>query len=658
MGTREVGYRIKQTIQARAECLGVGLAGHVDPHSADMGAGWVTELPHDFDPTAYRASADAILRGFFDVFALKASPLGFPPRWNRDPKSGIEAPVTFGKLLDYRQESIVGDIKYLWEPNRHLELVTLAQAWHLTGDDSYLIGCRTLLESWFEQCPYPMGPNWTSSLEHAIRLVNWSFAWHLLGADNSGLFLGEEGRAFKARWMRSIYQHCHFIRGHLSRYSSANNHLLGELTGLYVGSTTWPRWRPSARWRAYSHLELEREALRQNFADGVNREQAIWYQHSVADMMLIAGLVARANSNDFSPLYWQRLQSMLEFVASIMDVAGNVTNIGDSDDGVMVRLAPSSTFHVYRSLLVTGAVLFDRPDFKSKTKFFDDKSRWLLGDRATRQFELLSVGADVQTASRAFGEGGYVVLGDSLDTPDEVRIVADAGPLGYLSIAAHGHADALSFTLSAGGREILIDPGTYSYHTNVRWREYFRGTSAHNTVRVDGENQSVSGGNFLWVRHGNGKLLKFDAAAQQDRLLGAHDGYHYLKDPVATYRQLIFDRRTRTLTVTDTLKCARKHSVEQFWHFGAECALTMEPNEAIARIEDVTVYLKWPAGFSAALVRGLEYLPAGWRSRAYDRREPCSTLIIKGRISGNWEGVSTIRVTFDRAIRPIVSRSR
>src|SRR5262249_11727134 len=153
--------------------------------------------------------------------------LGFPPRWNREPKSGVDAPLVFGKTLRYRDERVVGDIKYLWEPNRHLELVALAQAWHLTRNEKYVQDCKVLLTSWFEQCPYPLGPNWTSSLEHGVRLVNWAICWHLLGAESSPLFKETDGAAFRAKWLNSIYCHCHFIDGHLSRYSSANNHLLG-----------------------------------------------------------------------------------------------------------------------------------------------------------------------------------------------------------------------------------------------------------------------------------------------------------------------------------------------------------------------------------------------------------------------------------------------
>ena len=339
MSPSEVGFRVGRKIQGTVERAGIGLARPSVP-AGQCGKPWLTRLPHEFDLERYRRAADRILDGMFDVFALRGAQLGFPPRWNVDPRTGIEAPLVFGKDLNYRDPALVGDIKYLWEPNRHLELVTLAQAWHLTREERYALGCRTLLDSWFSQCPYPRGVNWCVSLEHAVRLVNWSFAWFLLGGDAAVIFEGEAGQAFRQRWLESIYQHCHFIPRHWSRHSSANNHLLGEATGLFVGALTWPLWRESAEWARQARAELEREALAQTFADGVNKEQAIWYHHAVADMMLVAGLVARANDRDFGKEYWGRLEVMLEFIASVMDVGGNVPLIGDADEGVLVRFVP------------------------------------------------------------------------------------------------------------------------------------------------------------------------------------------------------------------------------------------------------------------------------------------------------------------------------
>jgi hypothetical protein len=646
MGGREIGYRLGKALQTRSESLGFGLAKWAKPVGSEAKA-WLDELPRGLDPSVYCAAADHILDGRFNIFALDGACIGFPPRWNRDPKTGAEAPLSFGKLVDYRDERIVGDIKYLWEPNRHLELVTLAQAWHLTGEVRYLHGCQSLLDSWFEQCPYPLGLNWTSSLEHAVRMVNWSVAWRLLGAERSVLFEGDAGAAFKSRWLNSIHQHCHFICGYLSRYSSANNHLIGELTGLFIGATTWPLWKSSQRWRDMAQRELEREALKQTFGDGVNREQATWYHHSVTDMMLLAGLFARANSRDFGREYWRRVEAMMEFIVSITDAGGNVPSFGDSDDGVMVRLSPSRELHVFRSLLATGAVLFGRADFKAKAGVFDDKSRWLLGDGAAQAFASLRGDPKNPPARRAFPDGGYYLLGDRFETHEEIRIVADAGPLGYLSIAAHGHADALSFTVSAGGRELLIDPGTYSYHTQRRWREYFRGTSAHNTLRLDGESQSLSGGNFLWIRHGNGRAVSFDTTPDQDRLVGEHDGYRRLADPVDTRRELLYDRRNRTLTVIDSLVCQGRHRVELFWHFSDDCNMALSSDDVIGRNANASIKLHWPSGFAARIVRGSEDMPAGWLSRGYDRRVPCSTVIVAGEVSGNWQGLSTIEISVD-----------
>ena len=642
MGPSEMLHRLQNASQLQFEKHGWGLAPELEPTGA-IGWAWLHELPNDFDIDKYRKAADRILSGSFDVFALQGAKLDFPPRWNRDPKMGNEVPLTFGKTIDYRNERLVGDIKYLWEPNRHAELVTLAQAWHLTGEEKYASGCRGLLDSWLEQCPYPLGVNWTSSLENAVRLINWAIAWHLLAS--SLVFSGEVGMMFRRRWLGSIYQHCHFISGFLSRYSSANNHLLGELAGLLIASTTWPMWSESKRWHARAMQEFEAEVLKQNAPDGVNREQAVWYQHEVTDMMLLCGLFGRKNGIEFSKSYWERLEAMLEFIASVMNVAGSMPIIGDADDAMIVRWIPAETttlsahppllpktmgpldqpneFNVYRSLLATGAVLFKRSDFKAKAIKFDQKSRWLLGDTAEQVFDALPETDSQLPIRRAFPDGGYYILGDEFETPREVRIVADAGPLGYLSIAAHGHADALSFTLSASGRELLIDPGTFSFHTQKKWRDYFRGTSAHNTVRVDKLDQSVTGGNFLWVAHAKACCELFKSGTKRDMLTASHNGYQRLKDPVTHRRELSYDKSTQILTVIDTLDCHQSHEVEIFWHFSEGCTVSIEEGEILAQQGDVLLRMSMSdTACRPELVAGQEEPPLGWISRKFDIKVP------------------------------------
>jgi hypothetical protein len=72
-------------------------------------------------------------------------------------------------------------------------------------------------------------------------------------------------------------------------------------------------------------------------------------------------------------------------------------------------------------------------------------------------------------------------------TSQNSQLFIDAGPQGALT-GGHGHADALSIQLIVNGRPTLIDPGTFCYVCPERDR--FRGTAAHNTLQVDGRDQS------------------------------------------------------------------------------------------------------------------------------------------------------------------------
>ncbi|WP_205010702.1 heparinase II/III family protein [Nitrosomonas oligotropha] len=646
MGLPEIGYRVRQAIQTKTELFTVRLDRRPpSPDCSRVGNVWLDTLPRSMDSGLYCAAADRVLAGYYDVFALHNVQLGFPTQWNRDPKTGIEAPLVYGKTLDYRDERLVGDIKYLWESNRHLHLTTLAQAYHLSGDARYAEGVQSLLESWFDQCPYPFGVNWTSSLELAIRLVNWSFTWHLLGGEHSPLFISEGGQQFKRRWLDSIYQHSHFIAGYLSRHSSANNHLFGELMGLLVAAMTWPYWPESHRWQRQAYTELEAEALKQNAADGVNREQAIYYQHEVIDMMFICCIIGRANGIDFSRNFTARLERMLEFIASLMDVTGAVPMIGDADGALIVHWSKEHNWNVYRSQLATGAVLFNRPDFKVKAKCFDDKSCWLLGEDARQQFDSMVLNENPSALPREFRDGGYFILGSQLDTADEVRIVADAGPLGYLSIAAHGHADALSFTLSVAGHALLVDPGTYAFHTQRKWRDYFRGTSAHNTVRVDGVDQSESGGNFMWLRKANARCEGWESDQNRDCLIASHDGYARLPDPVVHRRKIEFLKNEGIIRVEDVLECAKEHTIELNWHFAEMCEVRIESGKVLATVANISMEMTMPDCDSQPELRcGEDEPPSGWVSRSFDEKVPAPTVTWREKITGTTRRLTILRI--------------
>jgi hypothetical protein len=621
----EVAHRALRFAQARAERAGwLGGAAVPAPDLSRRGARWVHPGRH-IDPAPYVAAAERAAAGRVAIFALADADLGLPPRWNRDPKTGIEAPLRFGKTLDYRDPDLVGDIKYLWEPNRHLHLVTLAQAYALTGRRRYLDALAEHLDSWFLACPYGLGANWSSALEAGIRLVNWSIAWQLAGeALDADL---------RARWLKSVYQHARFVRHFFSAHSSANNHLLGEATGLFIAALTWPHWPEAEDWLRVAKRIVEREALAQVASDGVSREQATGYQAFVLDMLVLSLLAGRANGLRFCAELEPRIEAMNDFIVSLMDAGGNVPMIGDADDGALVRLSPVPG-SPFRGALAIGALLFRRGDFKRKAGGLDDRARWLFGEPAEAQYASLAPETNQLPVRQAFAEGGYYVLGCDFDTPREIRAVVDAGPLGYTSIAAHGHADALSFTLSVHGRELLIDPGTYAYHTRPGWRQYFRGTSAHNTLRIDGLDQSEQGGNFLWLRKARAACSLWLSTAEADSFEGWHDGYLRLADPVKHRRLVSLDKRRRRLVIEDRLEMQASHDVELFFHCAEACSVSAVPGGFALSRDGATATLVLPPSGDSSVHRGELSPPLGWVSRAYDRREPTHTVVWRARLSG------------------------
>jgi len=244
---------------------------------------------------------------------------------------------------------------------------------------------------------------------------------------------------------------------------------------------------------------------------------------------------------------------------------------------------------------------------------------------------------------REFREGGYYILGSEFETPRELRVIADAGPLGYLAIAAHGHADALAFTLSVGGREILIDPGTYAYHTQKKWRDYFRGTAAHNTVTVDGENQSEIGGNFLWLRKATAHCEVWEMGTEQDRFVGSHDGYSRLVDPVVHRRAIVLEKASRRIIVTDTLDCAGQHRAECRWHFSELCEIWLEDKVLHAKNGESVVRLRLTDPMlNFEIHSGEEDPPCGWVSRSFDVKIPTVTAVVSFGVQGRTTLVTEI----------------
>jgi hypothetical protein len=618
MSVAEVGYRIRQAAVTRVAKRLRARAAPPLPRARTFHVQGRPALAQA-EREALLADADSICAGHVVLFANRRFDVGMPPVWNRDPDSGVMGPAIYAGDIAITNREQVGDIKHVWELNRHLHLVRLAQAWAVTKDVAWLHALQTQLRSWFDQCPPLVGPNWTSSLELGIRLINWGLVWQLVGGEGSGLFAGEEGQRLRADWLDSIHAHCSAIARHLSRHSSANNHLIGELAGLYVGASIWPCWKASGAWLEQARRELEHEAQAQFSRDGVNREQAFAYHVFSSEFLFVAGLVGQACDHPFSRAYWTALLRALRFLRSVRDVAGNVPMVGDADDGIVFRLDAPGSDRAAQLLALGDAVL-------RRMQPSHPGVRWLLHALPGKRLDAAPHESDT---GWAFPDGGYLLFGSHFGEADEIKGMVDCGPLGYLGIAAHGHADALALTLSIGGEECLVDPGTYSYWQEHKWRDYFRGTSAHNTVRIDGLDQSVSGGRFMWLKKAQATIERMPQSPHEFDFRGSHDGYERLADPVRHMRSVRFDAAGATLTVRDEIAAKKHHQVELFWHFAP--GLDVRLNSAGLHVRGKRFALQMQAhgaDLKLELVSGHENPPLGWYSRSYESRRPCDVLKI------------------------------
>jgi hypothetical protein len=638
MSVLEIASRLTGEGSSRLEQLGVGRATPPAPRTQFVPL-WIRS-PAGIDSSTYVEAAERVIDGSIRLLGENVRIGGPDFDWNCDPLTQVRAPMIFGRALNIHSSQTVGDIKYLWEPNRHLAVVAVASAYERTAIARYRHEAVRLVASWLKQCPYPMGPNWASGLELGIRLINWSLVWQLLDFGRFAKSPAGETHSFRDSWLRSIYQHVHFVRRHYSRHSSANNHLIGEAAGVFIACCSWPFWSDFERWRDEAFAILLEQLLAQSFVDGLSREQTTSYQLFVLQFLLLSMVAGRARGIEFPEPQRHRVNTMLRSLADMRDAGGNLPMIGDGDDGQVIQLSQEDDFCPYRSAFATGALLFDDPELAREADRLDDQTRWLLDTSAWDRLD--AAGRQRRRQSRAaFHEAGYFVMGRELATEDEVRLMVDCGPLGYLSIAAHGHADALSIYLSVAGREFLIDPGTYTYHGKPDWRAHFRGTRAHNTLTVDRQDQSVQAGNFMWLRHAKSTCLRHTTGEHEDIFVGEHDGYRRLSDPVIHRRQI--RRVGSTFYVEDILTCMSGHEVEQWWQFSEKCRVVVENGVIMATNGSRSICMRLPGdGASVHVHRGSEDPVAGWVSRSYDRKVPATAVCVSRRIHGTARLVTSI----------------
>jgi len=581
-------------------------------------------------PDKYRANtiitADKLLEHRFDCFAINGVYIGDEVDWDHELKRNIDTPLEFAPWMNYRDTQSYGHFKYFWELGRFQHLITLAKAYHLTGKEEYASEVAEQIESFVKQCPYLLGIHWIMPMEASIRLV--SIAWIV---------------AFMKEYLKHnvetcnlieqiIKSHVDYIANNFSRFSSANNHLIGEVTGVFLASFCFEGLEGMARYKHRMYEMLCKEISLQFYSDGVNKEQATHYHISCYNCFLLAGLLGHKNGLEFPKEYWDVLEKGVEYISAMHNDDNSVPNIGDSDDGKTILLSESD-YNQAQSLLATSAVLFKRGDFKAKAKYFDEMSLWLLGRTGKQVFDALDPD-EKKTLPEKFEEGGYYILSDN--SASKAKIIFDCGPLGFGSIAAHGHADTLSFMLYVDGCQFFIDPGTYTFEAENPYRNYFRSTAAHNTISIDGKDQSEMAGAFLWGRKANSFIEEWVSNNEISRVTGWHDGYKRLDDPVVHRRTIELNKKQSTVSIKDYIEAKLLHDICMYFHLAPECEITgIKRNQWKIINKGKEIELIVDELFTCEVIKGSEDPICGWASKKYDAKNPTNTIICSISSEGN-----------------------
>ncbi|WP_327318824.1 heparinase II/III family protein [Streptomyces sp. NBC_01235] len=636
MGPREVGGRVGDAVRRRRwrsalpDCPSVTGA----RFTAVLPAGAVAAVPPDAAKRLI-AEADRLMSGHAEYFGVDRDDL-VDPDWWYDPKTGRRAPWGYAFDVPYRDEDAVGDIKQIWEPSRHQYLTVLAAAYAVTGDERYAERVAEHLRSWWGANAPLRGVHWTSGIELGIRLLSWVWIRRLLDGWPGAADLFEGNPVA----LNQIWHHQRWLAAFPSRGSSANNHVIAEAAGQFAGACAFGWFPSSARWRADALRSLERQLRSNTFGSGLNRELATEYHGLVLELGLAAVAEADAAGVPVPAPIRLVLLRMTDALAAVVDSRLRPPRQGDADDGHGLVVDGAGTDR-WASLLATGDVVFGRLDWWPAVTGTDVRTP-LLAALIQPYSKSGTAPAVSRPASRPahFADAGMTILRG----PAGIWCRCDGGPHGFLSIAAHGHADALSVEVRHDGVDLLADPGTFCYHGQPEWRQYFRSTLGHNTLQVDGADQSVSGGPFLWTRHARSRVLVADtsdaAVGGTARWCAEHDGYR----PSVHRRRVELTAATQELRVVDEVRGPRR-AVRLAFHLGPSIAADLAGNRAALTWTrdgvDRSATLDLPGQLSWRAHRGESDPPLGWYSAGFGRKEPATTLVGTGFTDGT-EGFTTV----------------
>lgn len=564
----------------------------------------------------WRVFADRAREGRYHFLGLDWPAVTDPKRWHVDPVSGRHWPDDiYCFRVPFRSAHDMGDVKYVWELNRLQHLQPVAALAALTGEAELIKLCVQEIESWIDANPPYQGVNWASGIELTLRVVSLIVVVSLLGDEAFS-------QAQRRKLWSTLAHHGYWLMRFPSRFSSANNHLVAEAAGLYLLGGLASSLPQADRWLDYGRRTLMEEIHRQIHEDGVGAEQSPTYTAFSLEFWLLCGEVGRRKGHPFPEPFWQRLSGAGETLRWMLDGAANAPRIGDDDEGRVLVSELHETDYV-ASVISCIARAVDQP------RLIPPRTRSHLRHAL---FPAPAKPAAEIAGLRHMSTGGYTVIRQT-EKGRPCLWVIDHGPLGYLSIAAHGHADALSVLLHLDDQPVLVDAGTYLYHSGGAWRDHFRGTAAHNTLSIAGSDSSRIAGAFNWSRKASVSLVEMVEDPACWAVEAEHDGF--VEEFGLRHRRRIERLGDGLIAITDRLiGSSGGQDVEIGFLLHPDLGADTPENIVVIRRSDrELVQLSHEGGLTPEVQRGLDDPPRGWYSEAFGRKVPADRIVFTGRMS-------------------------
>lgn len=591
--------------------------------------------------------------------------------WHRDPVTGERWERRYWADYDPVADRRLPDPKRVLELNRHQHLPRLARAAYLLGDDRYAREAVEQMLSWIDQNPPGVGVHWSSSLEIALRAMSW--LWTLVLILPSGVLT----EAAVRRIGRSLFAQLEHVRRYPSVYTSPNTHLLGEATGLFVGGVLFSDARGGRRWLSRGAELLAGGTERQVSRDGVHWELSTSYHAYALELALQALVLARENRVPLPRRFRDRVEAMAVFLRHVARPDGTLPLLGDDDGGRAFALAGSS-YRDVSGLLAVAAGVFGRADLlvPGAAPAAGEGATWLLGPEGWDVLDRLEPavpedGPETGQASFRDSAGGAYVVQRAGWRRDDPHLVFDAAGMGRPS-GGHGHADALAVTLSAGGRELLVDPGTYLYNGRPGWRDAFRSTGAHNTAVVDGRDQSEPAGTFRWRREAPVRFLGVGSSEGVDWAAAEHDGYRSLAGGGVVHRRRLVWVRPAYWLLFDEFLGEGEHTFELLFHLPPDAELTAPAGSGAreARLEGLSgpagleLFVHATAPVATRVLRGgtapepsAPEARGGWVSHRYGEKRPAPVVSARFRAAAPAAAVSVLVPRAARRLQDLPERT-